>query len=231
MHDVIVNMLKAALMECCSPYFVDIVTCHSLFERVVCEVEEDLEAFAAKDPASHGSPEAIVRGYLSFRAVAHYRLAHAMVAMASCTHIGRAELLANVSLISCRGKMLSGAEIHPRCKIGRRFILDHGWGTVIGETSLIGDDCYILGGVTLGATGISGNSSGKRHPTLGNRVQVGAFSRIFGDVSIGDDVFIGPNCVIKTDIAPGSIVTLKTEVQVIRASDSSRENDRFTMSA
>jgi serine O-acetyltransferase len=128
-----------------------------------------------------------------------------------------AEANMQAAIISNRGKLLSGAEIHHRCTIGRRFILDHGIGAVIGETTHIGDDCYVLGGVVLGATGISGNPFGKRHPTLGNRVQVGSFSSIFGPVSIGDDVFIGPHCVIKDDVPANAIVTLKSELQVVRS--------------
>jgi serine O-acetyltransferase len=226
MDSVVVNLLKAALMECCSPYFVDMVSCHPLFEWAVREVEEDLQAFAAKDPASRGSPDIIARSYSSFKAVAHYRLARALLTMTKSAPIGCAELLANVSLISYRGKMMSGAEIHPHCQIGRRFVLDHGWSTVIGETAVLGNDCYVLGSVTLGATGISGNPSGKRHPTLGNRVQIGAFARVFGDVLIGDDVFIGPYCVINQDIEAGSAVTLKTELQVTRVPQSIRETNR-----
>jgi hypothetical protein len=75
-------------------------------------------------------------------------------------------------------------------------------------------DCYVLGGVVLGATGISGNLQGKRHPSVGNRVQIGAFARIFGNIVIGDDVFIAPHCVIKDDIAANSVVTLRSELQV-----------------
>lgn len=214
--DVVTNLLKAALMECCSPRFVDKTICHPCFGNATREAGDDLDAFARKDPASLGSMEAIALGYTSYKAVAHYRLVHAMASMVPASDAERAELDASVFLISSRGKLMSGAEIHPRCQIGKRFVLDHGWGTVIGETAVLGDDCYVLGGVTLGAVGIAGNASGKRHPTLGNRVQVGAFSRIFGRIEIGDDVFIGPHCVVKEDVAAGSIVTLKTQLQITR---------------
>jgi serine O-acetyltransferase len=216
MRNVVTNLLKAALMECCSPRFVDKIVSHPCFESAIREAEKDLDAFALKDPASRGSMAAIALGYSSYKSVAHYRLARALMSMIHASDADKAELDANVSLISCRGTLMSGAEIHSRCQIGKRFVLDHGWGTVIGETAVLGDDCYVLGGVTLGATGISGNASGKRHPTLGDRVQVGAFTRILGDVEIGDDVFIGPHCVIKQDIAAGSVVTLKTELQITR---------------
>jgi serine O-acetyltransferase len=120
------------------------------------------------------------------------------------------------SLVSSRGKMLSGAELHPRCSIGKRFVLDHGVGTVFGETAVVGDDCYVLGGVTLGAIGIAANPCGKRHPTIGNRVQIGAFARIFGCVNIGDDVFIGSHCTVTSDVPAGSKVALRSCVQIVK---------------
>ena len=144
----------------------------------------------------------------------HYRLAHAIDARADRAQDCEAIAL-YASMISSRGKVLSGAELHHKCRIGKRFVLDHGIGTVLGESSSIGDDCYLLGGVTLGARGIANNPKGKRHPSIGNRVQVGAFSRIFGAVSIGDDVFIGPHCTITEDIPAGSRVTLRTSVQIV----------------
>lgn len=85
--------------------------------------------------------------------------------------------------------------------------MDHGFGTVICETTEIGDDCYLLDSVTLGASGIAGNPSGQRHPSIGHRVEIGAFARIFGCIHIGDDVFIGPHCVIKEDVPARSAIT------------------------
>lgn len=112
--------------------------------------------------------------------------------------------------------MMSGIEIHPYAKIGSKFVIDHGFGVVIGETTEIGDRCYILGGVILGAYGIAGNSNQKRHPTIGNDVQIGSFSRIFGNINIGNNVVIGANCTIRSDIEDNCIVTLKTEIQITR---------------
>ncbi|WP_438395146.1 serine O-acetyltransferase [Caballeronia sp. DA-9] len=216
MREIVTNLLKAALMECCPPRFIEKVTRHPCFALAVLDAEQDLEAFSMKDPASQGAATAIAFGYSSYKAVVHYRLAHALLLMAPANQAELIEFHANAMLISCRGKLMSGAEIHIRSQIGRRFVLDHGCGTVIGETAVIGDDCYMLGGVTLGATGIAGNASNKRHPTVGNRVQIGAFARLFGNVHVGDDVFIGPHCVIKEDIPPGSVVTLKSELQITR---------------
>ncbi len=216
MDSLVGNLMRAALMECCPPLVVERIAADLMFETVMHQCDEDLQAFASKDPAARGRTSDIAFGYSSFKAVLHYRLAHAL--FLRCTSEGDPgrTLEAVAQLVASRGKLLSGAEIHPRCTIGRRFILDHGQGTVIGETAEIGDDCYILGGVVLGATGISANPSGKRHPTIGNRVQIGAFTRVLGDIEIGDDVFVGSHCVIKDDIPAGSAVTLRSELQIVR---------------
>lgn len=214
-ESILQHQVLAALYECCAPDFITAVKATDILDTVVSCTSGDVTAFAAKDPASRGDAEFIARTYTSFKAVLHYRLAHALVDARHAPHLP-ADADMQAGIISNRGKIHSGAEIHHRCTIGRRFVLDHGIGTVVGETTQMGDDCYVLGGVTLGATGISGNPFGKRHPTLGNRVQVGSFARIFGPISIGDDVFIGPHCVIKDDLPANVIVTLKTEIQVTR---------------
>jgi serine O-acetyltransferase len=214
MKKIVRNLMNAALMECCSPRTVDLIANDPRFDRVGRYCEDDLMAFAKKDPAAQGRASDIAFGYGSYKAVLHYRIAHMLLDKIKTEGDPRRELESASMLVSSRGKFVSGAEIHARSKIGQRFVLDHGYGTVIGDTTEIGDDCYVLGGVVLGATGISGNPEGKRHPTIGNRVEIGAFARIFGNVLIGDDVFIAPHCVIKNDIAAGSVVTLRTELQV-----------------
>lgn len=207
--------IDAALWECCPSEMVRTLVEAPWLGRVLGQCEEDAMAFASKDPAAKGAPETIIAGYTSFKAVLHYRLAHAL--MDVDTHFGRAsDSGVYALLVSSRGKLLSGAELHPRCRIGRRFVLDHGVGTVFGETADLGDDCYVLGGVTLGAAGIAGNAAGKRHPTVGHRVQIGAFACVFGPVDIGDDTFIGPHCVITESVLPLSVVTVRTSLQVTR---------------
>lgn len=206
------SQISAALWECCSPAYVRLVNASEMIGEVLEALMEDARAFATKDPASKGDPFRIVQTYTSFRAVLHYRVAHAMVYTPAVAD----QASSYASLISSRGKLLSGAELHPCCHIGQRFVLDHGIGTVFGETASVGDDCYVLGGVTLGANGIAGNPLGKRHPSIGNRVQLGAFARIFGNVTIGDDVFIGPHCVITDDLPAGSKVTLRSNLQVVK---------------
>lgn len=208
--EVIAVQLRSALWECCSPSFARSWSESRQFDETVSDVTMDVGAFAEKDPAAYASVVRVLQTYTSFKAVLHYRLAHAIARTCELS----SESACYAELISSRGKLLSGAELNSRSTIGKRFVLDHGVGTVIGETAVIGDDCYILGGVTLGAVGIAGNPAGKRHPVLGNRVQVGAFTRVLGHVEIGDDVFIGPHCVITKDIPSGSTVTVRTSVQV-----------------
>lgn len=208
-------LVDAALWECCPAEVVGAAQGAPWLERTLRLCSEDAVAFTNKDPAARGKPETVITGYTSFKAVFHYRLAHALLsagAVPGCAYDSEPYAL----LVSSRGKLLSGAELHPRCRIGRRFVLDHGVGTVFGETVELGDDCYVLGGVTLGAAGIAGNPAGKRHPTVGHRVQIGAFARVFGPVSIGDDVFIGPHSVITEDVPPSCSVTVRTSHQVTR---------------
>lgn len=216
------NLLCAALMECAPPAVAKAVVVHRRFTQACVAAHEDLDAFLSKDPAQRGSAAITLTGSTSYKAILHYRLAHALIAIGNLDGIAFDNLEAYACLVSNRGKLLSGAEIHPRCEIGRRFVLDHGWGSVIGETSVIGQDCYMLGGVTLGAAGIANNPSARRHPTLGDRVQIGAFARIFGNVQIGNDVFIGTHCCITQDIASDSIVTLRSQTQVVRGGNAAK---------
>jgi len=107
-------------------------------------------------------------------------------------------------------------EIHPGAQIGRSFVIDHGVNTLIGATSQIGDYCTILQNVVLGARKITYNREGKRHPTLGNYVQVSGGVRILGPVNIGDHVCIGPDCLILEDIPDHSRVKLVKSVMVVK---------------
>lgn len=222
-NDAVRGLLRSALWDCSPAVLAGALEASPLFREVGRALEDDAHAFAAKDPSFQGEAAAIVRGSTSFRAVLHYRLANAIERAARLDVTGLApseELEALVLLLSSRGKLASGIEIHPRCTIGRRFVIDHGLGTVIGETVEIGDDAYILGGVTLGASGIASNPRGKRHPTLGHRVQVGAFASIFGPVTVGDDVFIGSHCRITRDIPEGCRVTVRSNLQITQCIDS-----------
>ncbi|WP_281648633.1 serine O-acetyltransferase [Parendozoicomonas sp. Alg238-R29] len=187
----------------------------SLVELMV----EDLLAYAEKDPASKGRTDLLTETSSSYCSVMHYRVAHQLWLMRS--QCSGTDKLALKITENCR--RTNGVDIHPAACIGRRFVLDHAYGVVIGETCRIGDDCYILGGVTLGAKGISGNPSGKRHPTLGNNVQVGAFARVLGDVCIGNHVFISPNSVITTDIPAHGNVNIINQIQLQRSGVGSKK--------
>ena len=208
-------LLYAAVLECFSIEDLRRVSLYRLIADARIKAAWDLDAFAAKDPAAGGKPEYIAKAYTSFAAVLHYRLASSVRRNRWLARQG-VDVESTAGVITRRGKLLSGAEIHSRCQIGKRFVLDHGFGTVIGETAQIGDDCYFLGGVTLGARGVSSNPEGKRHPTIGNRVQIGANASIFGPVNIGDDVFIGPGCIVSADIPNDSQVKIKVSLQIIR---------------
>lgn len=207
------QLIKTALKECASRTDYEKLKKMDAIQNIAPRVLDDLLSFSKRDPASRSDPLTILKTYTSFSETLHYRIAnwiytkrHKFPSLISDEHLE--------AKVSRRGKLLSGAEIHFRSRIGDRFILDHGFGTVIGETSIIGDDCYILGGVTLGARGISGNPDTARHPELGNRVEIGAFTAILGKIRIGDDVFIGPNCIITRSIPDGSSVKLTSNLNI-----------------
>lgn len=100
-------------------------------------------------------------------------------------------------------RFFTGVEIHPAAQIGRRLFIDHAMGVVIGETTIVGDDCVLYQGVTLGGTG---KETGKRHPTLGNRVTVGSGAKVLGNITLGDGVKVGGNSVVVKDVPPESTV-------------------------
>ncbi len=174
---------------------------------------EDLAAYALRDPASNGRSDIIIETYTSFKAVIYHRLAHQVLSIGKMPRQQR-ELIAHK--LSNMGKLLSGVEIHPAANIGRRFVIDHGYGTVIGETCKIGNDCYILNGVILGAKGIGNNPIGKRHPQLGNNVEIGAGTKVLGSVVIGDNVFLSPGCVILHNVPSNTSVCIVNQLQLER---------------
>ena len=156
-------------------------------------LREDLANARAHDPASRGDVEnAIV--YSGLHAIWSYRLAHRLWANPALR--GPARILTQLT------RFLTGIEIHPGATIGRRFFIDHGMGVVIGETAVVGDDVMLYHGVTLGGRSLN---RGKRHPTLGDRVTVGAGAKVLGPVWVGDDVQIGANAVVVKDVPPGAV--------------------------
>ncbi|MBR0466106.1 MAG: serine O-acetyltransferase [Clostridia bacterium] len=156
-------------------------------------LKEDINAFLERDPAARNGFE-IFMLYPGFRAIRMYRRAHKHYLKG---HFFRARL------ISQRAARKTGIEIHPGAKIGRRFVIDHGVGIVIGETAEIGDDVLIYQGVTLGGTG---KDVGKRHPTVGNRVMISAGAKVLGPINIGDGARIAAGAVVLKDVPAESTV-------------------------
>jgi serine O-acetyltransferase len=146
-----------------------------------------------RDPAARSRTE-VVLTYAGFHALLVFRIAHWM-------HSRRVPILPRV--LSQLARWLTGIEIHPGAQIGSGFFIDHGMGVVIGETAEIGDYVTLFQGVTLGGTG---KERGKRHPTLGNHVVVGAGAKILGGIQIGDNVKIGANSVVLKSVPPNSTV-------------------------
>ena len=150
-------------------------------------IKEDIQAVLRQDPAARNSLEVILT-YPGLHAVWGYRIAHLLWNL-------KLKLLARIHSNWIRA--VTGIEIHPAAKIGRRFFIDHGMGVVIGATAIVGDDVMIYHDVTLGArTG----GSGKRHPTIGNNVVIGAGARVLGDISVGNGVKIAANMVVTKSV-------------------------------
>ena len=156
-------------------------------------IREDIRAVFDRDPAARSTLE-ILTAYPGVHALLFHRLGHWL------WHAG-AKWLAR--LVSHIARWLTGIEIHPAAVIGRRFFIDHGMGVVIGETSVIGDDCTLYHGVTLGGTSWQ---KGKRHPTLQDDVVVGAGAKVLGPIEIGRGARIGSNAVVVRDVPNSSTV-------------------------
>lgn len=150
---------------------------------------EDIETFRAHDPAAT-STISIVLNSPGLRAIWAYRRQHWLWERGH-------KLLART--LSTWSRHRFGVEIHPGAQIGRRFTIDHGMGIVVGETTIIGDDCQLYQGVTLGGTG---KECGKRHPTLGNGVVVGVGASVLGNITLGDGVKVGGGAVVVRDVPP-----------------------------
>ena len=156
-------------------------------------IRGDIQAAKDRDPAATSTLEVIFTSP-GFHARQLPRLAHPL-------HNSGLRLPAR--LISHLGRAVTGIEIHPGARIGERFFIDHGMGVVIGETSVIGDNCHLFQGVTLGGTS---TKRAKRHPTLGEGVVVGAGAKVIGAVTIGDGAKIGAGSVVVTNVPPNATV-------------------------
>lgn len=157
------------------------------------DVREDIQTVLKKDPAARNGLEVLIC-YPGIWALIWHKPAHFL-------YKHNMKLLARV--ISQVTRFFTGIEIHPGAQIGRRCFIDHGMAVVIGETTEIGDDVTLYQGVTLGGTG---KDSGKRHPTIGNRVIVSSGAKVLGPFKVGDDVKIGSGSIVLNEIPPGCTV-------------------------
>lgn len=155
-------------------------------------IREEINIIRERDPAIHSNWEVLL--YPSFKAVMMYRQAHKLYENG---HFFLARWL------SQKAVRKTGIEIHPGAKIGKGLFIDHGSGVIIGETTIIGDNCTLYQGVTLGGTG---KEQGKRHPTLGNNVMVSAGAKVLGSFTIGDNSKIGAGSVVLEAVPPNSTV-------------------------
>ena len=157
------------------------------------KLKETLEAYQRNDPAARSKLEIFLL----------YNGLHATIGYWMSNFCYRHKLVFIARLISQVTKWLTGVEIHPAATIGRRLVIDHGTGIVIGATTEIGDDCLIYQGVTLGGTGVM---QGKRHPTLGNNVMVGSGAKVLGPIKIGDNSRVAANSVVLREVPANSTV-------------------------
>ena len=177
-----------------------------MFEKLKAEIDTIIE----RDPAAKSRLEVFFL-YPSFKAVRAYRRAH--------KHYVRGHFF-RARAISQRALRRTGIEIHPGAVIGTNFFIDHGSGVVIGETAEIGDNCTVYQGVTLGGTG---KEVGKRHPTLGNNVMVGAGARVLGPFKVGDNSKIAANAVVLSEVPP-NCTAVGVPARIVRR-DGVRVND------
>jgi serine O-acetyltransferase len=156
-------------------------------------VREDIAAVFESDPAA--------RSYLEV--LTCYPGLHAVWAHHVSRWLWRHEMRLLARLVSQFARLFTGVEIHPGAEIGRRLFIDHGMGTVIGETAIVGDDVTLYQGVTLGGTG---KEKGKRHPTLGNNISIGSGAKLLGNITVGDNCRVGANSVVLRNVPPNSTI-------------------------
>lgn len=183
------------------------MSCPSLFHQM----REDLDAARHHDPAARSRLE-VALTYPGVHAVWGYRLAH-------CLWMGRLRLLAR--LVSAGTRIVTGVDIHPAARLGPRLFIDHAIGVVIGATTELGADCVLFHQVTLGGVSMT---RGKRHPTIGDRVMVGAGAKVLGPITVGNDAKIAANAVVVKDVPDGCVAigvpaTIKNTSAAQRATD------------
>ncbi|MCI8398662.1 MAG: serine O-acetyltransferase [Oscillibacter sp.] len=166
------------------------------------QLSDLLGAYQRRDPAARGKLEIFLL-YPGVHAVLWHRIAHWL-------YVHKHFFLAR--WVSQHARRKTGIEIHPGAKIGRRLVIDHGMGIVIGETAEIGDDCLIYHGVTLGGTG---KDQGKRHPTIGNNVLISCGAKVLGPFRVGDNARIAANAVVLSEV-PEDATAVGIPAQIVR---------------
>lgn len=174
-------------------------------------IREDVNAVRERDPAARSNLEVLML-YSGVHALIAHRIAHGLY---------RKKHYFSARAVSQIARAVTGIEIHPGARIGKGLMIDHGMGVVIGETAVIGDNCTIYQGVTLGGTG---KDVGKRHPTLGNNVMVGAGAKVLGPFNIGDNTKIAANAVVLKEI-PEESTAVGIPARVVRREGVKIEND------
>ncbi len=166
------------------------------------ELREEVALIRDRDPAARSSLEVILT-YSGLHALLAYRLSHKLL-KCGCPTLAR--------IVSQLAKFFTGIEIHPGATIGKGLFIDHGMGVVIGETTIIGDNCTLYQGVTLGGTG---KDRGKRHPTLGNNVTVGAGAKVLGPFKVGDNAKIAAGAVVLKEV-PANATAVGVPARVVK---------------
>ena len=179
--------------------------------NAVNSVKEDVKTTRERDPAARRDMEVLLL----------YSGVHALIAYRAAHRLYEKEHYFAARAISQTARYITGIEIHPGAKIGKGLMIDHGMGVVIGETAEIGDNCTIYQGVTLGGTG---KDVGKRHPTLGNNVMVGAGAKVLGPFRIGDNTKIAANAVVLEEI-PDNCTAVGIPAKIVRKEGKKVEND------
>ncbi len=167
---------------------------------------ETLRAYQARDPAARSRLEIFLL-YPGVHAIVFHRVSH---------FLWRHHLRFLARLNSQIARHCTGIEIHPGAEIGRRLVMDHGMGIVIGETAVVGDDCLIYHGVTLGGTG---KDTGKRHPTIGNNVMIACGAKVLGPFKVGDNARIAANAVVLQEV-PDDATAVGIPAQIVRIAGS-----------
>ena len=165
-------------------------------------LSETLESYQKRDPAARSKLEVLLL-YQGVHAILFHRVSHWLYTH-NCLFLAR--------LNSQLARHFTGIEIHPGAKIGRRLVIDHGMGVVIGETAEVGDDCLIYHGVTLGGTG---KDQGKRHPTIGNNVLISCGAKVLGPFKVGDNARIAANAVVLSEV-PENATAVGIPAQIVR---------------